>query len=73
MKGKVWQMIRMSRARLPLLGCCLALAALALGGCRSEEQGRALQFEKGTYLGEPDQTLTNEQIDELRHRAMRQQ
>lgn len=32
----------------------LGLAALAVAGCREEEQGRILQFEKGTYLGRPD-------------------
>lgn len=59
----------MSRARLPLLLSCLLVAGLAISGCRKEEQNRTLEFEKGTYLGKPDQQLTNEQITELRHRA----
>ena len=59
----------MSRARLPLLLGCLLVAGLAISGCRKEEQNRTLEFDKGTYLGEPDQSLTDEQLTELRHRA----
>ena len=59
----------MSRARLPLLLGCLLVAGLAISGCRKEEQNRTLDFEKGTYLGKPDQQLTSDQLTELRHRA----
>ena len=59
----------MCRARLPLLLGCLLVAGLAISGCRKEEQNRTLGFEKGTYLGNPDQQLTDEQQTELRHRA----
>lgn len=45
------------------------MASLAIGGCRNEEQNRTLNFEKGTYRGQPDQKLTEEQLLELRHRA----
>ncbi len=55
-----------------LIGCLVA-AGLALAGCRSEEQGRIKRFEKGTYLGKPDQELTDEQVEELRFRARQQQ
>ena len=48
----------MSKARLPLLLGCLLAAGLAIGGCRKDEQNRALEFEKGTYLGKADQQLT---------------
>jgi hypothetical protein len=51
-----------------MLGCLL-VAGLAISGCRKEEQNRTLEFEKGTYLGNPDQSLTDEQLTELRHRA----
>jgi len=51
-----------------LLGCLL-IAALAIGGCRKEEQNRILEFDKGTYLGKQDQSLTDEQLSELRQRA----
>jgi hypothetical protein len=62
----------MSRARLPLLLGCMLVAGLAISGCRKEEQNRTLNIEKGSYLGKPDQQLTDEQITELRHRANRQ-
>lgn len=58
-----------NRAGLPLLLGCLLVAGLAISGCRKEEQNRKLEFEKGTYLGKQDQSLTDEQITELRHRA----
>lgn len=45
------------------------LAILAVAGCRLDEQERQTQFEKGTYLGEADQQLTDEQLGELRGRA----
>jgi len=57
------------KLHLPLLLSGLLMASLAIGGCRSEEQGRTLIFDKGTYLGKPDQKLTDEQLTELRHRA----
>ncbi len=50
----------------------LFLAGLTLTGCDQSEQGRILSYEKGTYLGEPDTPLTEEQVNELRHRAMQQ-
>ncbi len=59
----------LSRARLPLLLVCLLIAGLAIGGCRKEEQNRTLMFEKGTYLGQSDQKLTDEQLRELQQRA----
>jgi len=62
----------MNGARLPLLLGCLLMVGLATGGCRKDEQNRPLQFEKGTYLGEPDQNLTDKQLTELRRRANRQ-
>ena len=55
------------------LAACLVAGGLALAGCRSEEQNRIIRFEKGTYLGEPDQKLSDEQIKELRFRARSQQ
>ena len=40
----------------------LALIAFAgfLQACEQEERGRILQYEKGTYLGPADQSLSNE-------------
>jgi hypothetical protein len=59
----------MRKAKLPLLLGGLLLAGLAISGCRSEEQNRPLTFEKGTYEGQQDQKLTDEQLSELRQRA----
>jgi len=42
---------------------------LALAGCREEEHGRILFYDKGVYLGAPDQKLDPAQIDALRYRA----
>lgn len=55
------------------LACCLIAAVTALTGCRSEEQNRITKIEQGSYLGKPDQKLTDEQVNELRHRARAQQ
>jgi hypothetical protein len=49
------------------------LAALAaVSGCREAEQGRILHYQKGTYLGEPDQKLSDAQRQDLRSRARNQ-
>jgi len=58
--------------RRAALVACIAIAATALGGCREEEQGRVLSFQKGSYLGEPDQNLSAEQVEALRQRAAQQ-
>jgi len=50
----------------------VAVAMAAVAGCREEEQDRPLIFEKGTYLGKPDQKLTDAQAQELRSRARNQ-
>lgn len=54
------------------LAGCLVVVGLALGGCRESEQNRPLMFEKGKYLGKPDQPLSDQQIEELRRRAEEQ-
>lgn len=50
-----------------------AVAMLALGACREEEQDRILLFEKGTYLGAPDTPLGDDSSATLRQRASGQQ
>ena len=55
-----------------LLAPALA-AGLLLGACDEAEQGRILNYEKGTYLGEPDEKLTEEDRNELIQRARQQQ
>lgn len=53
---------------LSILGGAMALM-LVVAGCREDEQGRVLKFEQGKYLGKPDQSLSSEQVDELRQRS----
>lgn len=43
--------------------------ALAVAGCREEEQGRPLAFEPGVYKGEKPQPLAEEQLRALRDRS----
>jgi hypothetical protein len=49
----------------------LAIAAVAVGtsACREEEQGRPLNYDKGTYLGKSDTSLNSEQLRELTSRS----
>jgi hypothetical protein len=49
----------------------LALIAVAgfLQACEQEERGRILQYQKGTYLGPADQSLSNEQLREIEVRT----
>ena len=50
---------------------CLAvlIAGLLVAACDEAEQGRALRYEKGTYLGPFEDPLENEELNELRQRA----
>jgi hypothetical protein len=61
-----------AKQRLAAALACLFLATLGLAGCRDEEQGRVLQYQKGVYLGKPDTELTQDQRDVLRHRGYNQ-
>lgn len=45
---------------------------LAIAACDQDEQGRVLTYEKGTYLGQPDTQLSDQQLNELRQRAAQQ-
>jgi hypothetical protein len=49
----------------------LALTSLAIlaQGCREEEQDRPLLYHKGTYQGQLDQGLDQDQVEALRQRA----
>jgi hypothetical protein len=42
---------------------------LLVQGCREDEQDRPLVYEKGSYQGQPDQSLTDEQVERLRQRS----
>ncbi len=61
------------RSRSTSVALAAAVAAsLLVAACDEAEQGRILQYEKGTYLGQPDQELSDEQRAELRARTLRQ-
>lgn len=50
----------------------LTAVALALASCAEDEQNRVLSYEKGTYLGNADQSLTPEQLRQLVIRSQMQ-
>lgn len=50
----------------------VTFVGLAVAACDQDEQGRVLTYEKGTYLGQPDTQLSDQQLNELRQRAARQ-
>ena len=56
-----------TRAFLKVL--VLATFVAALSSCAEEEQNRLLSYEKGTYLGPADQSLSDEQVRKLMTRA----
>ena len=58
-------------AKVTSIGVWLAIAGIALvaQGCREEEQNRPLFYDTGSYQGQPDPALTDEQVEELRQRA----
>jgi uncharacterized protein YcgI (DUF1989 family) len=47
----------------------IAAVVTAISSCAKEEQNRLLSYEKGTYLGKADQSLTPEQVRKLMVRA----
>jgi len=50
----------------------VCLAAVALAGCRTEEQDRLTRYEPGVYKGKPDQGLSEDQRRDLMRRALMQ-
>jgi len=55
------------------LGFFALLAVVsALSSCAEEEQNRPLGYEKGTYLGKADQSLSADQLRELSIRSQMQ-
>jgi hypothetical protein len=60
-------------AREALRWLALLGVALAAQGCRENQQDRVLMYEPGTYLGQADEPLDQEQVETLRQRAARQQ
>jgi hypothetical protein len=56
-------------ARRVMAMLALAGLVLALQACREDEQNRPLVYDKGTYGGQVDEKLEQDQIDALRQRA----
>ena len=62
--------MRTTGRSIRLLAALLLFASgIALQGCREGEQDRILSYEKGKYLGKPDQKLSEAQREQLRQRA----
>jgi hypothetical protein len=59
----------MAKARSIAVWLAIAGIALVAQGCREEEQNRPLTYDKGTYQGQSDPALTNQQVEMLRQRA----
>jgi hypothetical protein len=62
----------MRRAKSILVGVAVIAASLMLSGCDPDEQDRVLRYEKGTYLGKPDRSLEDAELEALRARARNQ-
>ncbi len=58
-------------AKATSIGIWLAIAGIALvaQGCREDEQDRPLVYDKGSYQGQPDPALSDQQVEALRQRA----
>lgn len=63
--------MRLKSSTLAILA--LISGGFLLAGCDEAEQGRILQYQKGTYLGKPDSPLSEEDREELAQRARMQQ
>lgn len=71
----LWEIREEKMARIACRWIWLIMVAgLVLGtqGCREDERDRVLMYEPGVYKGQPDQSLEQAQVDELRHRARQQ-
>jgi hypothetical protein len=56
------------------IGVWFAIVGIGLmaQSCREDEQSRPLTYDKGTYQGQQDEALTEEQVDTLGQRLARQ-
>lgn len=61
-----------SKSETLALTTMVVLGGLFLTGCKEEEQDRILLFEKGTYLGQDDDSMGGTTAEELRARARNQ-
>ena len=57
------QMIEIKRKLFFLFA--LTMFTSVLVSCAKEEQNRVLSYEKGTYLGKSDQSLSSDQVRQL--------
>jgi len=55
-----------------MMAGALVLVVSVLAGCRANEQGRVLSFQKGTYLGKSEAPLSDSTLRALRARASNQ-
>ena len=65
-------MMEVGKSKRVVLITCALLVGISLGGCRESEQDRVRELQKGTYLGKPDQALSDAKVNELRLRARNQ-
>jgi hypothetical protein len=59
----------MAKATTVAVWLTIAGIALVAQGCREDEQNRPLFYDKGTYQGQPDPALSDQQVEALRQRA----
>lgn len=50
----------------------ILISSLLLSSCKETEQGRILNYKKGVYLGKKDNTLTKDQVYNLKMHTSRQ-
>ncbi len=63
----------MQTKRSLLVLSVIFVTGLLLSACDEAEQDRILRYEKGTYLGQKDQMLTERQQADLRARTRMQE
>lgn len=61
------------RSRPLLLLSTVVATGFLLAACDESEQDRVLMYDKGTYLGQPDSPLTEDEQEALRARTRMQQ
>ena len=50
----------------------ILISSLLLSSCKKSEQGRILNYKKGVYLGKTDNTLSKDQVYNLKMHTSRQ-
>ena len=62
-------MIRINKVFLII---SILISSLLLSSCKESEQGRILNYKKGVYLGKKDNTLSKDQVYNLKMHTSRQ-